>query len=99
VPFYPAAPFACFGGGISQYIQVSNLANAASLIYNSLLAFPPFGSGDDAVNWCGKQSSLDLPVLVANPFVKASTFIRRTSPILVTIFLRIMPDSIQTHSS
>ncbi|KAF9793212.1 GAF domain nucleotide-binding protein [Thelephora terrestris] len=32
---------------------VSNLANAASLIYNSLLAFPPFGSGDNAVNWCG----------------------------------------------
>ena len=47
-----------FEGGHSQYIQVSNLANAASLIYNSLLAFPPFGSGHNAVNWCGKQSSL-----------------------------------------
>ncbi|KIJ61295.1 hypothetical protein HYDPIDRAFT_137872 [Hydnomerulius pinastri MD-312] len=33
---------------------VTNLANAASLIYNSLLAFPVhFGSGDRAVNWCG----------------------------------------------
>ncbi|TDL26033.1 GAF domain-like protein [Rickenella mellea] len=33
---------------------VSNLANASSLIYNSLLAFPPqFGSAENAVNWCG----------------------------------------------
>ncbi|KAF8160697.1 GAF domain-like protein [Crassisporium funariophilum] len=34
---------------------VSNLANASSLIYSSLLAFPKyFGSADDrAVNWCG----------------------------------------------
>ncbi|KAG6331372.1 hypothetical protein ID866_7715 [Astraeus odoratus] len=32
---------------------VTNLANAASLIYNSLLAFPThFGSGERAVNWC-----------------------------------------------
>lgn len=35
--------------------QVTNCANAASLIYNSLLAFPAcFGSANDkAVNWCG----------------------------------------------
>ncbi|GLB37792.1 putative GAF domain-like protein [Lyophyllum shimeji] len=34
---------------------VSNLANAASLIYNSLLAFPTFFGPDrnKAVNWCG----------------------------------------------
>ncbi|KAG2031455.1 GAF domain-like protein [Suillus americanus] len=33
---------------------VSNLSNAASLIYNSLQAFPSnFGDGDRSVNWCG----------------------------------------------
>ncbi|KAH6914408.1 GAF domain-like protein [Coprinopsis sp. MPI-PUGE-AT-0042] len=33
---------------------VSNLANASSIIYNSLLAFPKyFGDGDRAVNWAG----------------------------------------------
>ncbi|KAG9309223.1 GAF domain-like protein [Chiua virens] len=33
---------------------VTNLANASSLIYNSLLAFKPhFGSGERSVNWCG----------------------------------------------
>ncbi|KAH8827324.1 GAF domain-like protein [Flagelloscypha sp. PMI_526] len=33
---------------------VSNLSNASSLIYNSLLAFPKyFGNGDRAVNWAG----------------------------------------------
>jgi len=33
---------------------VSNLANASSLMYNSLLAFPAhFGPADNAVNWCG----------------------------------------------
>jgi len=34
---------------------VSNCANAASLIYNSLLAFPAYFGSDDgkAVNWCG----------------------------------------------
>lgn len=34
--------------------QVVNLSNAASLIYNALLAYEPhFGSGERAVNWCG----------------------------------------------
>ncbi|KAF8971093.1 GAF domain-like protein [Flammula alnicola] len=35
--------------------QISNLANASSVIFNSLLAFPKFfGRSDDkAVNWCG----------------------------------------------
>lgn len=34
--------------------QVVNLANAASLVYNALLAYEPhFGSGERAVNWCG----------------------------------------------
>ncbi|KAF7322043.1 GAF domain-containing protein [Mycena kentingensis (nom. inval.)] len=33
---------------------VTNLSNAASLLYNALLAFPRFfGDGDGAVNWCG----------------------------------------------
>ncbi|KAJ7656656.1 GAF domain-like protein [Mycena rosella] len=33
---------------------VTNLSNASSLIYTSLLAFPPhFGNGQRAVNWCG----------------------------------------------
>ncbi|KAJ7761005.1 GAF domain-like protein [Mycena metata] len=33
---------------------VTNLSNASSLIYNSLLAFPTyFGTGQGAVNWCG----------------------------------------------
>ncbi|QRW15643.1 methionine-R-sulfoxide reductase [Rhizoctonia solani] len=33
--------------------QVSNLANASSLIYHSLASFPEFGTGDSAVNWSG----------------------------------------------
>ena len=37
--------------------QVTNLANASSLIYNSLLAFPShFGRHQNAVNWCGQFS-------------------------------------------
>ncbi|KAJ3552421.1 hypothetical protein NM688_g4158 [Phlebia brevispora] len=32
---------------------VTNLANASSLIYSSLLAHEAFGDGDKAVNWCG----------------------------------------------
>ncbi|KAG1736027.1 hypothetical protein EDB19DRAFT_1723253 [Suillus lakei] len=33
---------------------VSNLSNAASLIYSSLQAFPSnFGDGERSVNWCG----------------------------------------------
>ncbi|CCL99050.1 uncharacterized protein FIBRA_01061 [Fibroporia radiculosa] len=33
---------------------VTNLANASSLIYSSLLAYEPyFGHGERAVNWCG----------------------------------------------
>ncbi|KAF8198062.1 hypothetical protein BJ912DRAFT_1020666 [Pholiota molesta] len=33
---------------------ISNLANASSVIFNSLLAFPKFfGRSDKAVNWCG----------------------------------------------
>ncbi|KAJ7594468.1 GAF domain-like protein [Mycena floridula] len=33
---------------------VSNLANASSLLYNSLIAFPThFGPDEKAVNWCG----------------------------------------------
>ena len=39
-------------------------------MYNSLLAFPLFGSGDNAVNWCGKQSSLVKAVLVGQPVRK-----------------------------
>ncbi|KAF7305888.1 GAF domain-containing protein [Mycena chlorophos] len=40
---------------------VTNLSNAASLVYNSLLAFPShFGEGERAVNWCGFY--LDAPL-------------------------------------
>ncbi|KAF7315859.1 GAF domain-containing protein [Mycena indigotica] len=40
---------------------VTNLSNAASLIYNSLLAFHShFGDGERAVNWCGFY--LDSPL-------------------------------------
>ena len=36
-------------------MQVTNLSNTASLIYNSLLAFSEhFGDDDRAVNWCGE---------------------------------------------
>lgn len=46
------------------YLQVSNLANTSSLIYNALLAFPAhFGSEPEkAVNWCGMAviNSIDL---------------------------------------
>lgn len=44
---------------------ITNLANASSLIYNCLLAFPAyFGSGDRAVNWCGFYI---LPSLFPHP--------------------------------
>ncbi|KAH9920165.1 GAF domain-like protein [Fomitopsis serialis] len=40
---------------------VTNLANVASLIYNSLLAYEPhFGSGERTVNWCGFYVVSDL---------------------------------------
>ncbi|KAF7376588.1 GAF domain-containing protein [Mycena sanguinolenta] len=40
---------------------VTNLSNASSLIYNSLLAFPAhFGNGQRGVNWCGFY--LDSPL-------------------------------------
>jgi len=37
------------------WYEITNCANASSLIYNSLLAFPAyFGTAsDNAVNWCG----------------------------------------------
>jgi len=38
----------------SERNWVTNLANASSVIYNSLLAFPAhFGTDERAVNWCG----------------------------------------------
>jgi L-methionine (R)-S-oxide reductase len=41
---------------ILRLFQVSNLANASSLIYNALLSFPlHFGGDEKAVNWCGKD--------------------------------------------
>ncbi|KAI9067363.1 GAF domain nucleotide-binding protein [Trametes sanguinea] len=39
---------------------VTNLANASSLIYNSLLAFPEFGTGERMVNWCGFYLNSEL---------------------------------------
>ncbi|KAF9507330.1 hypothetical protein BS47DRAFT_1351738 [Hydnum rufescens UP504] len=58
---------------------VSNLSNAASLIYHSLLAFSPhFGVNERAVNWCGfyldsklfpgKQDRDSSPMLLLAPF-------------------------------
>lgn len=39
-------------------MKVSNLSNASSLIYNSLLAFPSHFGPDEskAVNWCGESA-------------------------------------------
>ncbi|TBU31615.1 GAF domain nucleotide-binding protein [Dichomitus squalens] len=39
---------------------VTNLANASSLIFNALQAFPDFGTGDGMVNWCGFYLHSDL---------------------------------------
>ncbi|RPD78608.1 GAF domain nucleotide-binding protein [Lentinus tigrinus ALCF2SS1-7] len=39
---------------------VTNLANASSLIFNSLMAFPEFGDGDRMVNWCGFYVNAEL---------------------------------------
>ncbi|EGO00321.1 hypothetical protein SERLA73DRAFT_53481 [Serpula lacrymans var. lacrymans S7.3] len=37
---------------------VTNLANASSMVYSSLLAFTAhFGSGSQAVNWCGETAT------------------------------------------
>ncbi|KAF8320762.1 GAF domain-like protein [Clavulina sp. PMI_390] len=59
---------------------VTNLSNASSLIYNSLLAFPShFGPGEKAVNWSGFYLDSQLfpgkprdpslpPVLLLGPF-------------------------------
>lgn len=46
-------------------LQVTNLANASSLIFNSLLAFPAYFGAEDnkAVNWCGKCPILIFPRL------------------------------------
>ncbi|TFK25196.1 GAF domain nucleotide-binding protein [Coprinopsis marcescibilis] len=52
-----------------QRVWVSNLANASSVIYNSLKAFHQFGEGERAVNWAGFYIHADLfpqPKLVAN---------------------------------
>ncbi|KAI6037595.1 GAF domain-like protein [Pisolithus marmoratus] len=55
---------------------VTNLANASSLIYNCLVAFPAyFGSGDHAVNWCGfyiLPSLFPLPRFTTLPSSQAS---------------------------
>ena len=54
-----------------EYSQVSNLSNASSLIFNSLLAFPKyFGNADNrAVNWCGEANDFLTPPrrLILNP--------------------------------
>lgn len=57
-------------------VKVSNLANASALIYSSLLAFPEFGSGDSAVNWCGKllKSVHYLRLLIESGFYIDSPF-------------------------
>lgn len=61
-------------------MQVTNLANASSVIYNSLLAFPShFGAGERAVNWCGKAkiSRLNRARLMAS---QVFTLIHHFSP-------------------
>ena len=45
------------------FSQVSNLSNASSLIFNSLLAFPKY-SGSRAVNWCGEETPIATAVLL-----------------------------------
>lgn len=48
---------------LTHLLQITNLANASSLVYNSLLAYKEhFGDGERAVNWCG--ASLFNPSLV-----------------------------------
>ncbi|KAI0368327.1 GAF domain nucleotide-binding protein [Pilatotrama ljubarskyi] len=49
---------------------VTNLANASSLVFNALLAYPEFGTGERMVNWCGFYLNSDLfpaPKLTAKP--------------------------------
>ncbi|KAI0823398.1 GAF domain nucleotide-binding protein [Trametes gibbosa] len=43
-----------------QRSWVTNLANASSLIFNALQAFPEFGTGERMVNWCGFYLSSEL---------------------------------------
>lgn len=46
---------------IGTRIEVTNLANASSLIYSSLAAYDKhFGTGDKAVNWCGAYSNIQF---------------------------------------
>ncbi|KAI0759883.1 GAF domain-like protein [Trametes elegans] len=49
---------------------VTNLANAASLVFNALQAFPDFGTGERMVNWCGFY--LDAALLPAPKFTARS---------------------------
>ncbi|KAI0268831.1 GAF domain nucleotide-binding protein [Gloeopeniophorella convolvens] len=49
---------------------VTNLANTSSLVYHSLLAFPTFGNGPSAVNWCEPA----YPVTRSGFYVDASLF-------------------------
>ncbi|KAI0320458.1 GAF domain-like protein, partial [Amylostereum chailletii] len=51
---------------------ITNLANAASLIYTSLLAFPPFGDGPSSVNWCG--------FYIHSKFFPAASLVLTTAP-------------------
>ncbi|KAL1945902.1 hypothetical protein VTO73DRAFT_1904 [Trametes versicolor] len=39
---------------------VTNLANASSLVFNALQAFPEFGTGERMVNWCGFYLNSEL---------------------------------------
>ena len=45
-------------------LQVTNLANASSLVFNALQAFPDFGTGDRMVNWCGPSMASSLPFAI-----------------------------------
>lgn len=59
-----ANSFNCLYAHSSSSLQVSNLANTSSVVYNSLLAFPAyFGTEERAVNWCGKLRSMAVDLV------------------------------------
>ncbi|KXN90963.1 hypothetical protein AN958_03030 [Leucoagaricus sp. SymC.cos] len=51
-------PLVCGFPSFTNGHQITNCANAASLIYNSLLAFPAY-FGNKAVNWCAAYFTQD----------------------------------------
>ncbi|KAJ7091975.1 GAF domain-like protein [Mycena belliarum] len=59
---------------------VTNLSNASSLLYSSLLAFSPhFGNGQRAVNWCGFYLDSELFPQPRNPSQRGESGVRAPS--------------------